>query len=132
MDLVLVSRWRSEGYSTWPEAISREIETYFASALPHESDDFGTGDVRLHAIAESRWLRDERTRRVAIFTAITPGMMWPAPGDPTRTVRAIDFEYADERWEITGIMLADILAGELLTAGASPFVGWQLYPLGGV
>ena len=78
VDVVEFGYWRSEGVLSRPESMATAIEDYFASALPEESDDYGTGAVQLYAIGTTRSSEPSLTYRAAILTAITPS----AKGQP--------------------------------------------------
>jgi hypothetical protein len=130
IDLVLLAYWLSEGLYTRADAIVRDIENYFANALPGENDDYGTGDVRIYAIAARSSPESGRTFRVAILTAITPGIEGPA-AEPVRTARGIDFEYVEGRWVIRGMLVAEVMAEGLLSPEpppyAQPYAEWERY-----
>ncbi|NIN66887.1 MAG: hypothetical protein GTO63_19775 [Anaerolineae bacterium] len=126
MDLVLLGYWLSEGLYTRPDAIVTEIDNYFGNALPGEKDDYGTGDVRIYAIAARPWPESGVTFRVAFLTAITPGIEGPA-AEPSRTVRGIDFEYVEGHWVIRGMLVADGLAEGLLGPETAPYTEWERY-----
>jgi len=118
--------WRSEGVLRRPEAMVEAIEDYFASALPGESDDYGTGAVRLYATGITRSSDPSLTYRAAILTAVTP-VGEGAASKPVRTARGVNFQYVDGRWVIIGMLWADVLAEELLSAETAPYTDWTRY-----
>jgi hypothetical protein len=129
LDLVLLGYWLSEGVYTRPDAIVRDIENYFANALPGEKDQYGTGDVRIYAIGARPAREFGRTLRVAILTSITSRIGAQA-GEPVRTVRRIDFQYVEGRWLIRGMLVADGMADGLLSPDhpfAPPYTEWERY-----
>jgi len=126
VDVVEFGYWRSEGVLSRPESMATAIEDYFASALPEESDDYGTGAVQLYAIGTTRSSEPSLTYRAAILTAITP-VGEGAASKPVRTARGINFRYVDGRWVITGMLWADVLAEELLSAETAPYSDWTRY-----
>lgn len=116
--------WRSEGILARPLSMAEAIADYFASVLAAESDGYGSGAVQLYATGIARASELHGTYRTAILTAITPV---GEAGKPTRTVRGVNFEYVDGRWVITGMLYADVLAEELLSAEAAPYDDWKKY-----
>jgi len=125
LEVVELWYWRSEGVLSQPESLERAIESYFASALPEESDEYGTGAVQLYAIAESQSSDPERPFKVAILTAMTPRE--GAASEPVRTARGILFNYVEGRWVIRGMLTADVLAEELLSPETAPLSEWERY-----
>jgi hypothetical protein len=125
LEVVELSYWYSEGVLSQPESLERAIDSYFASALPEESDEYGTGAAQLYAIAESQSSDPERPFKVAILTAMTPRQ--GAGSEPVRTARGILFNYVEGRWVIRGMLTADVLAEELLSPETAPFSEWERY-----
>jgi hypothetical protein len=116
--------WHSEGLLRRPETMVTAIEEYFASALPGESDDYGTGAVRLYAIGTTRSSEPSRRFKAAILTAITP-VGEGAASKPVRTARGIYFRYVDGRWVIVGMLRANGAAEELLSPETAPYDDWE-------
>ena len=125
LDLVQFGYWRSEGLLRRPVAMASQIEIYFIYALPEENDSYGTGAVRLYAIGTGR-SSDGQTFRAAILTAIT-GRPEASAIKPARTARGIHFEYVEGRWLIRGMLVADVLAEELLSPETAPYTEWEQY-----
>jgi hypothetical protein len=100
------------------------IEDYFASALPGETDDYGTGAVRLYAIGTTRSSEPSRRFKAAILTAITP-VGEGAASKPARTARGIDFQYVDGRWVIIGMLWVSVLPEEVLDPKTTPYDEWE-------
>jgi len=126
VDVVEHGFWRSEGLLKRPESMVTAIADYFASALPAESDGYGTGAVQLYATGTTRSSEPSRTYNAAILTAVTPVGEGPAK-KPVRTARGINFEYVEGRWVIVGMLWADVLAEELLSAETAPYDDWKGY-----
>ncbi len=119
LDLVCVGFYRSEFSCGHAERLVTRIEEYFAEVLPAEEDEFGTGDIRLYAIALTR---EPEPLNTAILTAITSPF-----GERARTVRGIDFEYVEGRWVIRSMLVANVLAGELLIPETPHYSDWAPY-----
>ena len=126
VDVVEHGYWRSEGLLRRPESMATAIADYFASALPAEGDGYGSGAVQLYATGITRSSEPGRGYNAAVLTAITPVGEEPA-SKPARTARGVNFEYVDGRWVITGMLWADVLAEELLSAETAPYDGWKRY-----
>jgi hypothetical protein len=126
LEVVMQCTWASECGLNQPEALVTAIESYFASALPEENDEYGTGAVRLYAIGVTQWTDPERAYKAAILTAIT-GRREGGASKGARTVRAIFFQYVEGRWVIRGMERADVLAEELLSPDTAPFADWERY-----
>jgi hypothetical protein len=124
VEVVPFSYWHSEGLSRRPEALVTVMEDYFSNALLGEEDEYGTGAVQLYAIGETSSPDPALVYEAAILTAITPD--GPA-NEPVRTVRSLDFEYADGRWVIRSIRIANVLAEELLSPETAPYDDWERY-----
>jgi hypothetical protein len=117
--------WHSEGVLRRPETMATAIQDYFASAVLGESDDYGTGAVRLYAIGTTRSSDPSRRFKAAILTAITP-VGEGATRQPVRTARGINFEYVDGRWVIRGMLWANGAADEeLLSPETAPYDDWE-------
>ena len=119
LDLVCVGLYRSEGSCGHPERLVTRIEEYFAAVLPTEEDEYGTGDIRLYAIALTR---SPEPLDTAILTAITS-----PSGERSRTVLGIDFEYVEGHWVIRSMLVANVLAEELLTPDTPHYSDWEPY-----
>ncbi len=126
IDVVEHGFWRSGGLLGRPNSMATAIEGYFGSALPGESDDYGTGAVRLYAIGTTRSSDPSRAYKAAILTAITP-VDGGATAKPVRTARGINFQYVDGRWVIRGMLWANVLGEELLSADTAPYDEWARY-----
>jgi len=126
VDVVEHWYWHSEGLLRRPETMVGAIEDYFASAVPGQGDAFGTGAVRLYAIGATRSPEPGRAYKAAILTAITPRAQAPT-SEPVRTARGVNFEYVEGRWVIVGMLWADVLAEELLSAETAPYDDWKRY-----
>jgi len=126
VDVVEFGYWRSEGLLKRPDSMVTAIADYFASALPGENDGYGTGAVQLYATGTTRSSEPSLTYRAAILTAITP-VGEGAASKPVRTARGVNFQYVDGRWAITGMLWADVLAEELLSAETAPYNDWTRY-----
>jgi hypothetical protein len=126
LELVQFGFWRSEGLLRRPETMAEAIDKYFSDALPEQSDSYGTGAVQLYALGVTRSTDPGQIYRAAILTAITPRGEGAAT-EPARTARAVEFEYVEGRWVIRGMLWADVLAEELLSADTAPFNEWQRY-----
>jgi hypothetical protein len=116
--------WHSEGLLRRPETMVTAIEDYFATALPGETDDYGTGAVRLYAIGTTRSSEPSQRFKAAILTAITP-VGEGAASKPVRTARGIDFQYVDGRWVIIGMLWASVLPEEVLDPKTTPYDEWE-------
>ena len=126
VDVVEHGYWRSEGLLQRLDSMVTAIAGYFASALPGESDGYGTGAVQLYAIGTTPSPEPGRTYNAAILTGITPVGEGSA-SKPFRTARGVNFQYVDGRWVITGMLWADVLAEELLSAETAPYNDWTRY-----
>jgi len=126
VDVVEFGYWRSEGLLKRPDSMVTAIADYFVSALPGENDGYGTGAVQLYATGTARSSEPSLTYRSAILTAITP-VGEGAASKPVRTARGVSFQYVDGRWAITGMLWADVLAEELLSAETAPYNDWTRY-----
>lgn len=126
LDVVEHWYWHSEGLLRRPETMVGAIADYFASALPAKSDVYGSGAVQLYATGTTRSSEPGRAYNAAILTAITPRAQAPT-SEPVRTARGVNFEYVEGRWVIIGMLWADVLAEELLSAETAPYDDWKRY-----
>jgi hypothetical protein len=116
--------WHSEGVLSRPDSMVTAIQDYFASALPGESDDYGTGAVWLYAIGTTRSSEPSRKFKAVILTAITP-VDEGAASKPVRTARGVNFQYVEGRWVIIGMLWANVAAEELLSPETAPYDEWE-------
>ena len=109
-----------------PEALARDIERLFDSALLDEDDQYGPGAVRLYATAKpSRSVGPGAGLDTAILTAIHD-----FSGLPRRAARGLNFEYVDGRWVIRSEMAANFQAAvEMLEPSIAVLVyeDWEAY-----
>ena len=125
-EAVAIANYGTAGTITTPKVLIGDIQRFFQGALPGQEDDYGPGAVRLYATAiPNRRGAAEAGVHTAILTAIQDFQ-----GQPRRFARAIDFEYIDGRWMITGETTAGFpIAVDLLepSSAAAIYDEWTEY-----
>ena len=125
-EAVPISNYGTRGTITTPEVLARDVQRFFEDALGDMDDRYGPGAVRLYATAiPSRPGAPEVGVRSAILTALQDYQ-----GQPARYVRALDFEYVDGRWVITGETIAGFpVAVDLLEPSSAGllYAEWTKY-----
>jgi hypothetical protein len=102
-----LGRWRSEGGYVDPAEAPTPIDLH-DEALPDDSDAFGDGTVRIHAIATDGMVAH------SIVTALVQRPPDFAGEGPLRQVRVQRWTFDSERWRYTGALTANVLAEEFL------------------
>lgn len=104
--------WRSEGAISPVENTVRQLEAALTSADPKASDAYGRGAPRVHS------LNVEPGSYTIIFTAIVTQPWRSDTAGPFRAVFASSWQFGEGRWQMTRLLTAYVLAGELLTPGS--------------
>ena len=99
------------------ERVRTGFEYLMSETLVEESDEFGGGEVRLHALARrAEEPAYQENRYQAIISAIVP-QSYP-PREPYRNVTVYEFAFRDGRWR-------------LVTVFVNPHAGLSVYPFAG-
>ena len=108
-DGVLVGSWRSEGAVVPAEAAIEHFERLFATSLPDESDQFGTGGPRVYAISAGEMSSG------AVVTALVERPPEFAGEGPLRAVLSTHWVYVGGgQWRLGSMIVAYVLAEDFL------------------
>ena len=102
-----VTFWRSEGAIVPVENAFSEFDTMFSTALLAETDEFGDGAVRVHAL-------NVGDNFDAIVTAIIERPANFGGEGPLRVAVGTSWQFEGETWMVTSTLTAFVLGEELL------------------
>ena len=118
--------WHSEG-GMMPFAVAQSsISVRFDNVLPSASDEFGNGAPRVYALT----VGEAETN--AVITALVERPPDFAGSGPLRAVRVTSWSFDGDRWRLTFLLRASVLAEEFLVPceGGVDYLGgvWERYP----
>lgn len=118
--------WRSEGFLIPLDEDTTLLDEFWGQARPEFADQFGDGRPRVYALV----LDDDEAR--AILTTLVERPADFAGEGPLRVVRVMSWSFDGERWRLTSLLIANVLAEEFLIPcqGALDYTSeaWERYP----
>lgn len=124
-----VGYWRSEGVLVPAEEALGAVAELWATVVPNAADGFGGASPRVFALTLSQGAGEDST---TVLTSIIERPPDFAGEGPLRIVRVLHWSFDGERWRLTRLLVASVLAEEFLVPCSEALAytsgSWERYP----